>query len=131
MYAAEDGLADNPLDALDKMRETFIMLDTSTPFAWILSLRSFGKQIRDSITSLGYIQWSEDVQQICYRDLEPGWSRSERAEDRGGARLLRSLRRGFCSLRSARSFEAWHSRGICGSGRSIAQLNNVVIHDLF
>jgi hypothetical protein len=61
VYAAEDGLANNPLDALDKMHETFMMLDTSTPFAWILSLRSFGKQIRDSTTSLGYIQWSEDA----------------------------------------------------------------------
>jgi hypothetical protein len=70
VYAAEDGSADDPLDALDEMRERFMMLDTSTPFAWTLSLRSFGKRIRDSTTSLGYIQWSEDAQQICYRDLE-------------------------------------------------------------
>jgi hypothetical protein len=35
-----------------------------------------------------------------------GRSRSERAEHRGGARLLRSLRTGFCSLRSARPFRS-------------------------
>jgi hypothetical protein len=67
---AAGSMAEDPLDALDKMRERFMMLDTSTPFAWTLGLRSFGKRVRDSTTSLGYIQWSEDAQQIVYRELE-------------------------------------------------------------
>jgi hypothetical protein len=70
VYAVEDGRSDDPLEPLDDMRERFMLLDTSTPFSWAISLRSYGKRIRDSTTSLGYIQWSEDGQRLSYRDLE-------------------------------------------------------------
>ena len=46
-------------------------LDNSVlSFTWVLSLRSFGKRILDSTTSLEYIQWYEDAQTVFYRDLE-------------------------------------------------------------
>ena len=70
VYMAEDGITENPLDPLDEMRERFMTLNNSTSFTWALSFRSFGKRIRDSTTSLGYIQWSEDAQTVFYRDLE-------------------------------------------------------------
>jgi hypothetical protein len=38
VYTVEDSLSDSSLDALDEMHEKFMMLDISTPFAWILSL---------------------------------------------------------------------------------------------
>jgi hypothetical protein len=67
---AEDGLAQDPLDPLDEMRERLMTLNNTTPFTWALHMRSYGKQIRDSTTSLGYMRWSEDAQTIHYRDLE-------------------------------------------------------------
>lgn len=60
----------DPIEALDNMRERFITVDNCTPIPWCVSLRSFGKRIRDSITSLGYVQWSEDGQTILYCNIE-------------------------------------------------------------
>lgn len=68
--AMESGKVDNPLDPLEEMRQRFMTVDNCTPFSWAVSLRSFGKQIRDSTTSLGYIQWSDDEQTVHYKDVE-------------------------------------------------------------
>lgn len=68
--AMESGKFDNPLDPLEEMRRCFMTVDNCTPFSWAVSLRSFGKQIRDSTTSLGYIQWSDDEQTVHYKDVE-------------------------------------------------------------
>lgn len=51
-------------------RERFMTIDCRTPFSWTIQLRSFGKKIRDSTTSIGYIQWSEDEKTLFYKDLE-------------------------------------------------------------
>ena len=69
-FAVEDGHTEEALDALEDMRARFMTLNNCTPFTWAVSLRSFGKRIRDSITSLGYIQWSEDGHTVFYRNLE-------------------------------------------------------------
>lgn len=66
----EKGEADNSLDPLNDMRQQFMTVDNCTPFSWAVSLRSFGKSIRDCVTSLGYIQWSEDGLTVFYRNLE-------------------------------------------------------------
>lgn len=60
----------DPLDLLEEMRERFMTIDCRTPFSWTIQLRSFGKKIRDSTTSIGYIQWSEDEKTLFYKDLE-------------------------------------------------------------
>ncbi len=57
-------------DLLDEMRARFMTVDPCTPFSSAVSLRSFGKGIADTVTSLGYIQWSEDDQTIFYKALE-------------------------------------------------------------
>ncbi|KAK1808807.1 hypothetical protein LTR12_016830 [Friedmanniomyces endolithicus] len=49
----EAGSAADPLEALDAMRLRFMTLNNPTPFTWALQLRAFGKQIRDSTTSMG------------------------------------------------------------------------------
>ena len=49
---AEAGLAQDAIEALDEMCERFLSLDECTPFAWAVSLRSFGKRIRDSTTTM-------------------------------------------------------------------------------
>lgn len=41
------------------------------PFGWAVSIRSFGKKVRDTVTSLGYIQWPEDEQIILTSHLDP------------------------------------------------------------
>ena len=66
----ESGKVDNALDPLEEMRQRFTTVDNYTPFSWAVSLRSFGKQIRDNTTSLGYIQWSDDKQTVHYKDIE-------------------------------------------------------------
>lgn len=66
----ESGRVDNALDPLDEMRQRFMTVDTCTPVSWAVSLRYFGKQIRDNATSLGYIQWSDDEQTVYYKDIE-------------------------------------------------------------
>lgn len=60
----------DPLDLLEEMRERFIIIDCRTPFSWTIQLRSFGKKIRDSTISIGYIQWSEDEKTLFYKNLE-------------------------------------------------------------
>ncbi|KAK4551663.1 hypothetical protein LTR86_010994 [Recurvomyces mirabilis] len=62
----EEGTAVDPLDALDAMRLRFMTLNNPTPFTWALQLRAFGKQIRDSSTSIGYVRWSDDAETLYY-----------------------------------------------------------------
>ena len=66
----ESGPVDNVLDPLDDMRRQFTTIDNCAPFSWAVSLRLFGKKIRDSVTSLGYIQWSDAGQTVFYKDVE-------------------------------------------------------------
>lgn len=61
---------EHPADALDEMRERFLVHGTRSPFAWITRLRTYGKKIQNTTTSLGYIYWSEDQQQLSYKGLE-------------------------------------------------------------
>jgi hypothetical protein len=67
---SEDGEIEHPADALDAMRERFLMHGTRSPFNWVLRLRAYGKRIRNSTTSLGFIYWSDDHQKLTYKQLE-------------------------------------------------------------
>lgn len=66
---AEDGLIEHPADVLDEMRERFLIHGSRSPFNWVLRLRAYGKKIRNSSTSLGYIYWSDDHEQLTYKQL--------------------------------------------------------------
>lgn len=66
----EEGLAPDPLQALDDMRLRFMTLNNPTPFSWALQLRAFGKRIRDNTTSLGHVRWSEDAHVLSYCHIE-------------------------------------------------------------
>jgi len=70
VLAVEDGTCDDPGDRLDEMRERFLMHGSRSPFNWVLRLRAYGKKIRNSTTSLGYIHWSDDNETLYYKDLE-------------------------------------------------------------
>ncbi|KAF9882715.1 hypothetical protein FE257_005499, partial [Aspergillus nanangensis] len=64
------GQAVYPADALDEMREWFLLFGTRAPFGWITRLRTYGKKIQNSTTSMGYIYWSDDEQTLSYKELE-------------------------------------------------------------
>lgn len=67
---AEDGHVEHPSDALDEMRERFLVYGVRAPFGWITRLRTYGKKIQNTSTSLGYLTWSDDHQSLHYRDLQ-------------------------------------------------------------
>jgi hypothetical protein len=70
IIAADQGEVEYPADILDVMRDRFMIYGSSTPMNWALKLRAYGKGIRDTTTSLGYIIWSEDGAALSYRDTE-------------------------------------------------------------
>lgn len=59
-------------DILNVMQERFMMYGTHSPINWAQKLRSFGKQINEITTSLGYISWTDDDEHLSYKGLELG-----------------------------------------------------------
>lgn len=70
VLAASEGEVEHPADLLDEMRERFMIHGSRSPFNWALRLRAYGKKVRNSTTSLGYIQWSEDKESLSYKTTE-------------------------------------------------------------
>ena len=66
---AQEGLASHSADLLDEMRARFLIHGTRSPFSWASRLRVYGKKIRDSTTSLGYISWADDGTAVSYKDI--------------------------------------------------------------
>ncbi|KAL5373648.1 hypothetical protein PMIN06_012450 [Paraphaeosphaeria minitans] len=66
---AEDGKIEHRADVLDEMRERFMIHGSLSPFNWVLRLRAYGKKIRNSSISLGYIYWSDDHERLTYKKL--------------------------------------------------------------
>ncbi|GFF61387.1 conserved hypothetical protein, partial [Aspergillus udagawae] len=69
VHLTKAGAVSHPADALDNMRERFLLYGVRAPFSWITRLRTYGKKIQNSTTSLGYIYWSDDEQTLSYKDL--------------------------------------------------------------
>ncbi|KAJ5117458.1 hypothetical protein N7448_011090 [Penicillium atrosanguineum] len=70
VYLAEDGHIEHPGDALNEMRDRFLVYGVRAPFGWITRLRTYGKRIQNTSTSLGYLIWSDDHQTLNYRELQ-------------------------------------------------------------
>lgn len=66
---ADHGQVEHPADALEAMRERFLLPGVAAPFNWLTRLRTFGKRIQNTTTSLGYIYWSDDQQTLSYKEL--------------------------------------------------------------
>jgi hypothetical protein len=49
------GWVSHPADALDEMRQRLLLFGVRAPFGWIARLRTYGKRIQNSTTSMGYI----------------------------------------------------------------------------
>lgn len=56
-------------DLLDEMRDRFMVHGTRSPFSWANRMRMYAKKIRDSTTSLGHIEWTNDGQSVSYKDV--------------------------------------------------------------
>jgi hypothetical protein len=67
---AEEDQVEHPADALDEMRERFLVHKTRSPFVWITRLRTYGTKIQNTTTSLGYIYWSNDQERLTYKELD-------------------------------------------------------------
>ncbi|TEY20812.1 hypothetical protein BOTCAL_1739g00010 [Botryotinia calthae] len=59
-------------DILNVMQERFMVYGTHSPMNWAQKLCSFGKQINEVTTSLGYIIWTDDGEYLSYKGLELG-----------------------------------------------------------
>lgn len=60
----------HPGDALEEMQARFLMYGVRYPFSWIVRLRTYGKKVQNTSTSLGSLIWSGDQQSLQYRDLQ-------------------------------------------------------------
>lgn len=68
--AADMGEVDYPADLLEEMQDRFMVYGSRSPINWAQKLRTYGSKIRDTTTSLGRIDWSEDGQRLRYKELE-------------------------------------------------------------
>ncbi|KAF9882574.1 hypothetical protein FE257_006756 [Aspergillus nanangensis] len=67
---AEVGHVAHPADALEEMRERFLMFGVRAPFGWITRLRAYGKKVQNCTTGMGYIYWNDDDQTLSYKELQ-------------------------------------------------------------
>ncbi|KFY28547.1 hypothetical protein V491_00416 [Pseudogymnoascus sp. VKM F-3775] len=70
VIAAEEGETEYPAQMIETMQDRFMAYSSRSPINWAQKLRVYGKKIRDSTTSLGYIVWSDDGQKLNYKRLE-------------------------------------------------------------
>jgi hypothetical protein len=72
VLAVDRGEVPHVADMLNAMQERFMVYGTHSPVNWAQKLRSFGKQINEITTSLGYISWADDGEHLSYKGLELG-----------------------------------------------------------
>jgi hypothetical protein len=70
VMAADYGEVEYPADLLEVIRDRFMIYGSNSPMNWALKLRAYGKKVRDSTTSLGFIIWSEDGSTLSYKDTK-------------------------------------------------------------
>lgn len=70
VLAVELDEADHAADILDVMQDRFMVYGTRSPMNWAQKLRTYGKKIQDTTTSLGHIIWTDDGEQLTYKDFQ-------------------------------------------------------------
>ncbi len=68
--AVEKGEVACPADMLDVLQEWFMAFGSWSPVDWVHKLRAYGKKVCDSTTAIGFITWSDDGQEISYKDFK-------------------------------------------------------------
>jgi hypothetical protein len=70
VVAADRGEVPHVADMLNVLQERFMVYGSHSPVNWAQKLRSYGKQINQVTTSLGYISWTDDGERLSYKSLE-------------------------------------------------------------
>lgn len=70
LLAVERDEHDYPALALEAMQEQFMVDGTRSPICWANKVRAYGKAIRDTMTSLGHIGWSDDGEILSYKAIQ-------------------------------------------------------------
>jgi hypothetical protein len=60
------GWATHPADQIAELQDRFMTFGSSTPMNLVLNLRAYGKVIWNNTTAAGFIEWSDDGQNIDY-----------------------------------------------------------------
>jgi hypothetical protein len=66
VVAAEASETEYPAKMIDVMHDRFMVYGSRSPINWIQKLRTYGKKIRDTTTSLGYLIWSDNGEVLEY-----------------------------------------------------------------
>lgn len=70
VFMKDTGQISHAADALRVVRDPWLMRNSATPFAFILTIRGYGRRIRNNTTSAGFISWSNDFSQLAYKDIQ-------------------------------------------------------------
>lgn len=70
ILAVELDEVNHAADILDIIQDRFIVYGTRSPMNWAQKLRTYGKKIQDTTTSLEYIIWTDDGEQLTYKDFQ-------------------------------------------------------------
>lgn len=66
----EAGRAQYPNELVSELQDRFMVFGSESPMNWILNLRAYGRKARDTTTSVGCINWSDDGGRLSYKSLE-------------------------------------------------------------
>lgn len=70
VFMEDTGQISHAVDALRVVRDPWLMRNSATSFAFILTIRGYGRRIRNNTTSAGFIFWSNDFSQLAYKDIQ-------------------------------------------------------------
>jgi hypothetical protein len=64
------GRAQYPNELVAELQDRFMVFGSESPMNWILNLRAYGAKARDTTTSTGFVDWSDDGERLSYKTLE-------------------------------------------------------------
>lgn len=70
VYECKAGRVQYHNELVCEMQDRFMVFGSESPMNWILNLRAYGAKARDTTTSTGFVNWSDDGQQLSYKSLE-------------------------------------------------------------
>lgn len=64
------GRATHPADIIAELQDRFMTYGSSSPMNLILNLRAYGAVVRNNTTAAGFIEWTDDGQNINYKEVQ-------------------------------------------------------------
>lgn len=69
VWTQATGKVEHAADTLQLVRSSCLLRTSHTPFAWVLSLRMWGRRIRNNMTAAGYLSWADDFSSLTFKDI--------------------------------------------------------------